>query len=151
MWGRLSNLLSLEFLRRAFFLLSKWLLLFKIVLLVKQLKSGWPSYGCIEGAKKDQTEKSQWDRVLKDYINKDTHQILLMTYLVPGTLLGSGTLREIRCLGEGANGSWELETAHPLQAFWCITGLLHSQGCKAKAWVFITHEIIAQSRDFLVF
>lgn len=59
----------------------------------------------MEGAKKDQTEKSQWDRVLKDYINKDTHQILLMTYLVPGTLLGSGTLREIRCLGEGANGS----------------------------------------------
>lgn len=59
----------------------------------------------MEGAKKDQTEKSQCYRVLKDYINKDPHQILLMAYLVPETLLGSGTWREIRCLGEGANDS----------------------------------------------
>lgn len=152
MWGRLSNLLSIEFLKRAFYYcLNGYCFLKLCFVLVKWLKSGWPSYGCIEGAKKDQTEKSQWYRVLKDYIDKDTHQILLMIYLVPGTLLGSGTWREIRWLGEGANDSWELETAHPLQAFWCITGLLHSQGCKAKTWVFKTHEIIAQSRDFLVF
>lgn len=49
--------------------------------------------------KKDQTEKP------KVSLNEDTHQILLMTYLVLGTLLGSGVWREIRCLGEGANDS----------------------------------------------
>lgn len=54
----------------------------------------------MEGAKKGSYREKP-----KVSLNEDIHQILLMTYLVPGTLPGSGMWREIQCFGEGANDS----------------------------------------------